>query len=213
MFVFIFVGIALFGMAANTLADDNRPHWSAEVKFGQFRPDLDEWDTFYNKDYMWQYGAALAYKVIRQLDIGLEASYMSQSGKGILPLNNQVGGDVDYTLIPVSAFVTLRAVFSESQIIVPYVGGGVTRMYYEQDVDGGKTSKGNTDGSYYKAGVQFLLDRVDTTGASILKRDFGIYNTYLFFEFANTTAEIDDVNGDEVDLGGKSYFLGLLFEL
>ncbi len=207
------VGVVLSVATTKALADETRPYWSTEIKFGQFHPVLEEWDKFYDDDYMKQYSVALAYKILRQLEIGLEASYLSLNGRGVLPLNNQVGGEIDYTLVPVSAYVTLRAIFSESQLIVPYIGGGMTRTSYKQKVNEGETSKGKTNGVYYKAGIQFLLDRLDIGSANALQRDFGIDNTYLIFEFSKITAEIDDVLGNEVDLGGKNYFFGLLFEL
>jgi len=212
LLLFIFTGIILLGVpVTKTLADEGSPSWSAEFKLGQFHPDLDGWDTYY-EDNMMQYSVAFAYKVLRQLEIGLEASYMSEDGRGLLPLNNQVGGEVDYTLAPVSAYITLRGVFSDNQFIVPYVSGGITRMSYKQNVTGGAQTKGNADGILYKAGVQLLLDRFDLGAAHALQHDFGIDNTYLFFEFAKTTAKIDDTGGNEVDLGGNSYFLGLLLE-
>ncbi|VAW83160.1 hypothetical protein MNBD_GAMMA16-454 [hydrothermal vent metagenome] len=213
LLLFAFIGIILFGVpVTKTLADEKRPYWSAEFKLGQFHPNLDDWDRFYSDDNMNQYSVALAYKVLRQLEIGLEASYMSEDGRGVLPLNNQVGGEVDYTLVPVSAYIILRAIFSENQLVVPYVGGGVTRMSYKQNVTAGDETKGNTNGIYYKAGIQLLLDRIDLGAAQAVQRDFGVDNTYLFFEFAKTTAKIDDTGGNEVDLGGQSYFLGLLLE-
>lgn len=213
LLLFVFAGIILFGLPfTKTLAGEERSYWSAEFKLGQFHPELDDWDKFYSEDNMTQYSVALAYKVLRQLEVGLEASYMSQDGRGFLPLNNQVGGEVDYTLVPASAYIILRGVFSDNQLIVPYVGGGITRMSYKQNVTGGTETKGNTDGIYYKAGIQLLLDRIDFGAAYALRRDFGIDNTYLFFEFAKTTAKINDVGGNKVDLGGQSYALGLLLE-
>ncbi|MBI3776965.1 MAG: hypothetical protein HY273_15710, partial [Gammaproteobacteria bacterium] len=65
------------------------------------------------------------------------------------------------------------------------------------------------DGSHTRAGVQFLLDRLSGSDAANMQRSYGIDNTYLFIEQQTIKAE---VKSTKVDIGGKVYLLGLLFE-
>jgi hypothetical protein len=44
-----------------------------------------------------------------------------------------LNGEVDYDLYPVNVFVLVRGVINENQWLVPYIGGGWTRMYYHED--------------------------------------------------------------------------------
>jgi len=186
-----------------------RPHWSIEFKGGYFHPDIDDWKTFYGDDKTWHYAGSLAYKVIRQVEIGIETGFIRDRGQAYAPLNNVITGTVVYELVPVNLFVLVRGVFSEDQWVVPYAGGGWTRMYYREEIEGQATVRGSVDGYHGRAGLQFLLDGLDPRAAHNLSSDFGIEHTYLFGEVQVTKAT---VGTPEVNLGGTSYLMGLLFE-
>jgi hypothetical protein len=72
--------------------------------------------------------------------------------------------------------------------------------------------RGKADGYNGRAGLQLLLDGADRTSANKLFLDYGIIHTYLFFEYQVVRAMVNDVSGTSVDLGGKSWLVGLLFE-
>ncbi|MEW5755562.1 MAG: MXAN_2562 family outer membrane beta-barrel protein [Pseudomonadota bacterium] len=188
-----------------------RPHWSFEFKGGRFSPAIDDWSTYYGKDSMQHFSASLGYKVLRQLEVGVEAGTMHDRGQGYLPLNDTIGGRVYYELYPLHVFVLLRGVFAEGQWLVPYIGGGWTRMYYKQDVANQERVKGSVDGSHTRAGVQLLLDVFARNSARQLFAQYGIDNTYLFVEQQTIEAEVD-AGGATVDIGGDSVLLGVLFE-
>lgn len=188
-----------------------RPHWSFEFKGGRFSPAIDDWSTYYGKDSMQHFSASLGYKVLRQLEVGVEVGTMHDRGQGNLPLNDIIGGRVYYELYPLHVFVLLRGVFVEGQWLVPYVGGGWTRMYYRQDVANQEGAKGSVDGSHTRAGVQLLLDVFAPKESGQLSAQYGIDNTYLFVEQQTIEAEVD-AGGATVDIGGDSVLIGVLFE-
>ena len=196
--------------AAEPLAD--RPHWSAEIKGGWFYPDIQNWETYYGRDNTWHYAGSLAYKVMRQIEIGIDGGFIKDQGQGSGAISGTVTGRVDYELFPLQVFVLFRGVFSETQWLVPYGGGGWTRMYYREKTEGQGTARGSADGYHGRAGLQLLLDDVDATASRNLRTDFGIYHTYFFFETQYTRAMINDLAGASVNLGGTSYLMGLLFE-
>lgn len=202
-----FLLIPVFAFAADPMLD--APHWSLELKGGYFYPDIDNWQTFYGDNRTWQYAGALAYKPLRAVEVGIEAGYIKDRGQGYAPLNNIMSGRVTYELAPVNAFLLIRGVFSETQWLVPYAGGGYTRMFYREKVESQGTTRGYVNGYHGRAGLQLLLDEIDPGAANNLFLDYGVYHTYLFFEIEITKAKLD---ASSVDLGGKSYLAGFLFE-
>ena len=193
-------------------ADDSavdKPSWSFEFKGGRYHPVIDGYSGYFGRNRADELSFALARKVFRVFEAGVEVGRVHDKGVGGLPLNNTTGGTVTYDLYPVQAYIAVRGVFYENQWVVPYIGGGLTREYYEQHVVGQSSAKGHANGSHTRAGMQFLLDRLSGSDAANLQSSFGIDNTYLFIEQQTIKAEVKSV---KVDLGGKVYLLGLLFE-
>ena len=184
-----------------------RPHWSFELKAGRFEPVIEDWATYYGKDYTSTAGLSLSYKIWRQFEVGIGIDGIRDSGQGYLPINDILGGEVKYKLYPTHVYVLYRGVFSENQWIVPYIGGGFTRVAYEQDVVNQPSVEGDTDGAHLRGGVQFLLDFVDPGNSVAISEDAGVFNTYFTIEYQNFEAEIDGI-----DLGGDSVTVGFLFE-
>ncbi len=207
--------LVIFFIPGVALAADQgleRSHWSLEIKGGLFNPALDNWRAFYGDRAVGEYGGSLAYKISRQLESGLEGGYIRAGGQGFAPIHNFNAGHVVYELYPLSAFVLFRGVISEDQWLIPYVGGGWTRMYYSEKIDFQDTVKGFADGYHVRGGIQFLLDGLDRDAATSMLLDYGIYHTYLFVEAERTSAKIDTVSSGSVDLGGTSFLAGFLFE-
>lgn len=190
----------------------DRPLWSLEVKGGYFFPAVDNWKTYYGDDKTWHYSGSLAYKLLRQVDVGIDGGMIRDRGRGYAPTNGIITGGVTYTLFPIQAFVLLRGVFSENQWLVPYVGGGWTRMYYRIRVEGQGPVRGSADGYHGRAGLQLQLDAADSDAATNLYLDYGIHHTYLFFEAQYIRAMVDTATNGAVNIGGTSYLAGLLFE-
>ncbi len=189
-----------------------RPHWSLELKGGEFFPAIDNWAQYYGKKYTAEYGGSLAYKVLRQVDVGIEGNYVRDKGQGLAPIHNLTTGNVTYTACPVNVFVLLRGVFSEQQWLVPYVGGGWTRIFYKEEVENQSPVRGAVNGYHSRAGIQLLLDSVDASASNSFYLDYGVFHTYLFLEAEYTHAMADTVSSGRVNLGGRSWLGGLLFE-
>lgn len=195
-----------------TAADDSvvdKPSWSFEFKGGRYHPKIENYSDYFGRNRTDELAFALARKMFRVMEVGIEVGRTHDKGVGGLPLNNTTGGTVTYDLYPVHAYIALRGVFYEDQWVVPYIGGGATREYYDQHVVGQSSAKGHASGSHTRAGVQFLLDRLSGSDAANLQSSFDIENTYLFIEQQTIKAEVKSAN---IDLGGKVYLLGLLFE-
>jgi len=199
------------GLSTAVLAQDkpDSPGWEISFKIGQLQSALEQWDDYY-PDTPVMLSAGFAYKLTRSLALGLEVGRSHVEGKGSLPLNQTIGGDVTFTKIPVNLMLTYRLVFNEDQRWVPYLGAGVGKMYYRQEISNQPEVEGSIDSEHYKLGLQFLLDGLDQSSAAEAKSRYGLDNTYFFLEYMKITAEQNDA---AFDLGGKIISIGVLIEM
>ncbi len=193
-------------------AAEDRPHWSVEIKGGTFIPALDDWSQNYGRRNTTEFGGSIAYKVWRPLEVGLEGEAIQDTGQGFAPLHNKAAGKVTYQLFPLNAFILARGIFTEEQWVVPYVGGGWTRMFYDEKIENQGTARGTVDGYHARAGLQFLLDGIDASASNSFYLEYGVFHTYLFLEAEYTRAMAETVSGGSVNLGGTSWLGGLLIE-
>jgi len=213
--IILFLMLPAAAMAADL--EPERTRWSVEAKYGLFYPDIDNWSTNYGSDRTWDIAGAVGYKLLRQIEVGVEAGMMRDTGRGYAPTMGVLSGNVEYSLWPLNAYVLFRAVFSERQWLVPYAGGGWTRMYYQEKITGQSTIKGSADGYHGRAGIQLRLDDLDVSASNGLFMDFGIRHTYLIFEVERTHVMADAVPtvrnpSTTINIGGTTYFSGFLFE-
>jgi len=131
----------------------------------------------------------------------------------------EMGMGIGYTsyLIPFELNTRYRLNYTPDQVLVPYVGIGLDfYRFLDQDVIKPKSSqmrkeKENWKQGYHGAvGVQILLDYFSPQQAREMKRKWGVFNTYLNLEAQ--FSKVDNFGKDELDLGGKTYTFGLLFE-
>ena len=196
--------------AASSL--EERPHWSLEIKGGTFIPDIPDWALYYGKRSTSHLQGSLAYKVTRQIEAGIESGRITDDGRGYAPGHGTLAGDITYQLYPLNAFVLLRGVFSERQWLVPYAGGGWTRLFYKEEVKYQSTSRGFVDGYHARGGFQLLLDAVDTNASNRLSMDYGVHHTYFFIEAEYIKTMSGTAAAVPVNMGGTSWLGGLLFE-
>ncbi len=188
----------------------DQPNWVFELKGGRFMPGLEDWTRYYSRRYMIQYGASLAYIIVPQVELGFGASSTKANGDAAAALHGKSYSNVvTYQLYPINAFILFRGIWSEDQLLVPYIGGGMTRVYYRQKIRDQDTVAGYTDGYHARGGLQFSLDTVDPSASNRMYLDYGIRSTYFFIEAEYTRAVVTSVS---IDLGGTSYLGGLRFE-
>ncbi len=182
------------------------PKWSLELKYGEFEAELEDFDRFYGDDNN-HTAIAVAYKLLRAVEVGLEYGQVQARGVGNLPINGGTGGEVTFTLKPTHLYLLIRGIWGEDQIGVPYIGGGITEVNYEQEILNQPSRSGKAKGSHTRYGLQFLLDGTDTSLAREMQSDYSVNNTYLFIEKQSFDADVDGI-----ELGGETVFVGFLFE-
>jgi len=212
MLRFLAFGILLFSAFAASLQAETRrqvPAYTLDIAAGLYFPDDTNWANYYGSNNLPEAGISFAYRVFSVLDIGSSVSFGRDSGSGILPLSQLPSGKVSYDILPLEFYAVLRAQFSQKQWIVPYAGGGYSRFFYRQLIEGKTYARGSVNGMHLKAGLQFLLDPLDVKSAMRIYQNYGVINSYLVFEGKITRAQ---THAPVVDLGGRSYRLGIKFE-
>ena len=214
----ILLFLMLFAVPAVACAEEppfDLPHWSLELKGGRFAPALTNWAANYGRKDMPEYAISLAYKLRRRIEIGVEGGTARAVGSAIAKVHTQQegqtvsAGSVRYEIFPVNAFLLFRGVLSENQSVVPYLGGGITKILYRETVEGQGSVKGSVNGFHARGGLQFLLDGLDRYAANSMYLSYGVIHTYLFIEAEYTSAKISAIS---TDLGGTAYLAGFLFE-
>lgn len=182
-------------------------NWSFEFKGGRFESADGQWEVFYGNNRFPAYGLGLGYQLHHYVEVGLEAGYLADEGRGFAPLHGIVTGKVKYRLYPIHLNLTVRGDFTPEQWLVPYLGLGLSRYSYLIETEQQPDVSGSLSGYQYKAGIRLLLDNLDKSSAYNIDRTFGIVNTYFFLE-----AQRIKVNTNDADLDGTAYLGGIRFE-
>lgn len=180
------------------------------LSYGQLEPASDEWKEIYDDDRISTYRVSLGYRFHPTVSVEMGAGYQTKDGKGKTITGKDTGVKTTFQTVPVDITLLYRMNYFDDQIIVPYIGGGVSYNFYWENVKDGKELKGGMRGHHATGGLQLLLDNIDTRSAFDLEEDYGIENTYL--TIGATHSIIDDFGKEDVDLGGWNYNMGLLFE-
>lgn len=203
----ISIGLVLLFLTHALPIRAEQPKWSLALKGGYTFPDADGWENYYGGDGFWTFGVDIGRKINRQLELNASISYGNDSGKALTPSGEQSADDLDYSQLPIHISILYRFISDEDQFIIPYCGGGYTHLFYRLEfVD--EDRSGDQFGFHVRGGFQILLDKLVIDDS--IFHSLGIHNTYLFFE--GIYSNVDDFGREEIDLGGWTVFIGLLFE-
>ena len=131
------------------------PKWTMEFAGGLIYPKDPNMQHYYGK--MPELSFSLARRFMGMVDLGATISYAKDVGSGYLASSGAKTGEVVFKQLPVDVYAVFRARFSENQWIVPYVGGGYTRLFYQQYIVDQEKIQGSVGGEHVRAGLQFLL--------------------------------------------------------
>jgi hypothetical protein len=178
------------------------PRWTYEVRGIYFRPDLPLFSTFYGDNHTTYFGLAGSYRFLDQLELGGEYGLMREHGVGVLSNSGTLGGSVEYRLDSFHVFANWIFQNTSTQRVVPYLGGGLLVMRYEQAVELQPTIEGRTNpGWSARGGVRFKV--ASGSGST----ESANWRGYMFVEAQHMSAKVDDWN-----LGGNAFVLGFRME-
>jgi hypothetical protein len=199
------VAVLVLGVLVTTQASaqgTDSPRWTYEVRGIYFRPDLPQFSTFYGDSHTTYFGLAGSYRFLDQLELGGEYGLMKEHGVGVLSNSGALGGSVEYRLDSFHVFANWIFQNKPTQRVVPYLGGGLLVMRYEQAVEQQPTIEGRTDpGWSARGGVRFQV--ASQSGPT----ESANWRSYMFVEAQHMSAKVDGWN-----LGGNAFVLGFRME-
>ena len=205
-FVWPFAVALLCTARASAQALDS-PRWTYEIRGVFFRPDLDDFSTFYGDNHSRYFGIAGTYRFGDRLELGGEYGLMNERGVGVLSGTGALGGSVEYRADSFDVFANMIFQSEPTQLVVPYVGAGLVVMRYRQEVELQPTIEGRTDlGWSARAGVRFHVASHGPAAGS-MSEESPYWRSYVFLEVQRTSAKVDAVN-----LGGDAVVLGFRME-
>jgi hypothetical protein len=183
------------------------PRFSYEIRAGYFEPKLERYELFYGDDRETIYAISGGYRFKDWLEVGAELGRMRSRGVGLLTVSQQLGGAVEYKLIPLQIYSNFILQRESRQRAVPYLGFGLSAARYEQHVELQSQTEGTTDLGYsVRLGLRFFLGSNASDRPAFGSRD-ALWNSYMFIEASELSTKIRDV-----DLGGQSFLLGFRME-
>jgi hypothetical protein len=183
------------------------PRWTYEFRGVYFRPNLEDFETFYGDDHSSYLGLAGTYRFRDRLELGGEYGLMEENGVGVLSNSGTLGGSVELRLDQFHVFTNWIFQNEPTQRVVPYLGAGLLVVHYQENVDLQPKIQGRTDlGWSGRAGVRFRIgSHGPTVGGG--SGDSPYWRSFVFLEAQRLSAKVDNV-----DLGGDTVVLGFRME-
>ena len=205
----VLTGFLLLFVYSNSTQAAPVPSWSVNIQAGEYQPI----STAYAAEYgpgAFQGNLELGYYITPRLQMGLSLGYFYGSGTVVSISGRLSALTQQLILVPTQIYIIYQFAFEENQVLVPYFGGGFTRVTYQHSVEGEDTAIGGMDGYHARAGVKLLLNRFDPNNANNLYADWRIIHTYFLLE--GQYSRVNDFDNSSINLGGWSYFGGFQFE-
>jgi hypothetical protein len=206
-------------------------HFAFEVRFGPYRPKIDDefaakpgpYQSVFGDDTRFSFGLELDWQIFRipqvgTIGAGLGWGFTHMSANAQL----QNGGgasaeDTSLSIMPMYGVGVLRVDVLARETPIPLVGyvkGGLGYGIWWTGNDLGTQSRGHTWGTQFALGGMFLLDSIDEHASIEIDNEWGINNSYFFFEWM--MANLDGFGSNDhsvLNIGTNTWVLGLAFEL
>jgi hypothetical protein len=231
------------GTAAAQQSDDNEDrswreprHYESpqrfafELRFGPYRPDIDApfpaqkpYESVFGTDRRVAVGFEFDWQLLRipfvgTFGPGVGWGYTHMSAQAHFRDGELSAEETDLAIMPMYGVGVLRFDELARQTGIPLVGYGKAGIGYGlywtgNDID--TQRRGHTWGTHFALGGMFLLDFFDNRSAVEIDNEWGINNTYVFFEWM--VSNFDDFKGSKdpaaMHIGTNTWMAGLAFEM
>ena len=207
--------IAVGALAVPAAHADQRPiRFSTDFHFSFLVPQIKEFKTVYQGTFIPTFGFGFGYKLVADLELVAEATYGFKDGKGVTAAGAHTAEKYKLHVAPMALSLLYRLKFYEDQPVVPYLGGGATYLYFHEQrvAEPGVNTDGGKWGWQAFGGLQFLLDLIDRRAAASMAVDYGIDNTYFFYEFRYQAIDDFRTKAKGLDFTSMLHTLGLRIE-
>ena len=202
--------------------------FAIELRFGPYRPTVDDefplekpYATAFGADKKpFYFGAEFDWQMLRvphvgSLGIGAGWGYTSSSGTATKVSDGTPSPEMTFLrIMPMYGVGVFRLDFLARETAIPLVAYGKAGLGYGlwwsgNDID--TKAKGHTWGTHFALGGMLLLDALDEHAAVELDNEWGINNTYFYFEWMMANLDGFGHTGDHsvLHIGANTWVLGL----
>jgi hypothetical protein len=210
----VIFSLILFSMFLPTIshAEEATPQWwSTELQGGFWMPTNSTMKRFFDPCCNLIGRIEQGFLYDSKYGVGLGIGFLSLNGDAVSVTTPSLVSQDTFNLfiMPMDTSFVFRADFVEDQIVVPYVKGGVDYVFFRQSLKG-SVIKGVKYGMHGIAGIQILLDGIDSSTKLSMEEDYGINDMYFTLEARYNW--INDFGGGGLNLSSWIFSFGLLFE-
>jgi hypothetical protein len=204
--------------------------FALELRFGPYSPDIDAafpqqrpYEKVFGTDARVAFGLEFDWQLFRipfvgTLGPGVGWSYTHMSANARRLDGEESSEETNLAIMPMYGVGVLRVDELARRTGIPLVGYGKAGLGYAlwwTASDAETQRRGHTLGSHFALGGMFLLDFIDSHSAMELDNEWGINNTYFFFEWM--VANLNDFKGKSdpsaMRVGTNTWMLGLALEM
>jgi len=206
--------------------------FALELRFGPYHPQVDEdfggppgpYDQVFGSDSRFFFGVEFDWQLLRipgvgTLGPGIGWGYTRMSAQAALQSNGEPSAEKTFlSIMPMYGIGVFRVdvLARETPIpIVGYVKAGLGYGIYWTGNDLETQARGHTWGTHFALGGMLLLDAIDEHASIEIDNQWGINNSYFFFEWMRS-----DLNGfgstddhSVMHIGTHTWVIGLAFEM
>jgi hypothetical protein len=200
-----------------------------EVRFGPYRPLIDDafpqekpYEAVFGTDRRVAFGLEFDWQLLRIPHVGtfgpgIGWGYTSMSAPALRASGEASAEETSLSIMPMYGVGVLRIdhLARQGVPLVAYGKAGIGYGLYWTGNELETQRRGNTWGTHFALGGMFLLDVIDNHSAREIDNEWGVNNTYVFFEWM--VANLNDFKGAQdrsvMRIGANTWMLGLAFEL
>jgi hypothetical protein len=209
---------------------ESEQRFAFEVRFGPYRPAIDDafpqqkpYEKVFGTDRRMAFGLEFDWQLLRipfvgTLGPGVGWGYTTMSAPALFDSGDDSAEETSLAIMPMYGVAVLRVDELARRTAVPLVGYtklGLGYGLYWSGNDLETQRRGHTWGTHFALGGMFLLDALDNHAAVEIDNEWGVNNTYVFFEWM--VSNLDDFKGTRdpsaMHIGTNTWMLGLAFEM
>jgi hypothetical protein len=206
--------------------------FALELRFGPYRPSIDDdftsspgpYETVFGTDSRFLFGIEFDWQLLRipmlgTLGPGLGWGYTRMNADATLQSTGEPSAEKTFiSIMPMYGVAVFRVDVLARETPLPFVGyvkAGLGYGIYWTGNDLETQARGHTWGTHFALGGMLLLDAIDEHASIEIDNEWGINNTYFFFEWMRS-----DLNGfgttedhSVMRIGTHTWVLGLALEM
>jgi hypothetical protein len=209
---------------------ESSQQFAFELRFGPYRPNIDDafpqqkpYESVFGTDRRVAFGAEFSWQATRipfvgTFGPGIGWGYTAMSAQAKRWNGEPSAEETSLGIMPMYAVGVLRIDELARRTVIPLVGYGKAGVGYAlwwtgNDVE--TQRRGHTWGTHFALGAMFLLDSIDTHSSIEIDNEWGINNTYFFFEWMVSNLNDFKAASDPsvMRVGTNTWMLGLALEM